>query len=66
VGTHLSGAAGVDAEKLLRDIHAVTSKGSGWVDYDIVNPVTRDVKSKSSYVLPLTDGLVVGCGAYRG
>ena len=66
VGTHLSAAAGVDAEKLLRDIQQVTAKGPGWVDYEIVNPVTRDVKFKSSYVLPLPNGLAVGCGAYRG
>jgi uncharacterized secreted protein with C-terminal beta-propeller domain len=35
------------------------------VDYNIINLVTGDVKGKASYVLPIDDQHLIGCGAYR-
>ena len=32
---------------------------------DLINPTTGDVRGKSSYVLPLDDQMLIGCGAYR-
>jgi signal transduction histidine kinase len=40
-------------------------KGSGWVDYRWVNPVSRNIELKSSY-LERVDGYVVGAGIYKG
>jgi hypothetical protein len=39
--------------------------GGGWVEYNIINLATGDVRGKSSYVLPLDDERLIGCGAYR-
>jgi signal transduction histidine kinase len=66
VGTRLSDAPGLDAQQLLDDARERCEKGGGWVEYNIINRVTGDVRGKSSYVLPVDDNLLVGCGAYRG
>ena len=66
VGTHLSQAAGIgDAALVLEDAWHRCEQGGGWVEYNITNPVTGDVRGKSSYVLPLNDQMLIGCGAYR-
>jgi len=65
VGTPLSAAAGLDAAQLLEDAWRRCDQGGGWVEYNIVNPVTGDVRGKSSYVMPIDDNLLIGCGAYR-
>jgi methyl-accepting chemotaxis protein len=65
VGSSLFDAPGVDAQQLLDDAWNRCDQGGGWVEYNIINLATGDVKGKSSYVLPLTDDLLIGCGAYR-
>ncbi|MDE2418754.1 MAG: HAMP domain-containing protein [Burkholderiales bacterium] len=65
VGTSLFDAPGVDAQQLLDDAWHRCEQGGGWVEYNIINLVTGTVKGKSSYVLPLSDDLLIGCGAYR-
>jgi hypothetical protein len=39
-------------------------KGGGWVDYKRMNPETRQIEHKTSFVLAV-DGVVVGCGIYK-
>lgn len=46
-------------------IEVANSKGKGWVDYKWPNPVTKAIESKSSYIEKV-DGLIVGCGIYKG
>ena len=65
VGTHLSDAPGLDAQQLLDDAWERCNQGGGWVEYTIVNPVTGDVRDKASYVLPIDQDRLIGCGAYR-
>jgi len=65
VGTSLFDAPGVDAQQLLDDAWYRCEQGGGWVEYNIINLTTGTVKGKSSYVLPLNDELLIGCGAYR-
>jgi len=65
VGTHLSAAPGLDADQLLGDAWKRADQGGGWVEYNIINLVTGDVRGKASYVLPLDDQRLIGCGAYR-
>ena len=40
------------------------SKGSGWVDYDWMNPATDEVEEKSTYLLR-SDNMILCCGVYR-
>ena len=65
VGTSLSEQPGVDAQRLMEDAWHRCDQGGGWVEYDIRNPTTGDLRGKSSYVLPLDNELLIGCGAYR-
>lgn len=65
VGSSLFDAPGVDAQQLLDDAWHRCEQGGGWVEYNIINLATGDVRGKSSYVLPINDELLVGCGAYR-
>jgi signal transduction histidine kinase len=65
VGSSLFDAPGVDAQQLLADAWHRCDQGGGWVEYNIINLATGDVRGKSSYVLPISDELLVGCGAYR-
>jgi methyl-accepting chemotaxis protein len=65
VGTSLFATPGVDAQQLLDDAWRRCEQGGGWVEYNIINPVTGDVRGKSSYVMPLGEDLLIGCGAYR-
>jgi methyl-accepting chemotaxis protein len=64
-GSDLRAIPGLDAEKLVADAWLVcdTDQG-GWVNYTITNPVTREVQAKSSYVMPLDDDRLIGCGCY--
>ena len=66
VGTTLFEAPGVDAQQLLDDAWERCDAGGGWVEYNIINLVNNTVRGKSSYVLPLDDERLIGCGAYRG
>ena len=65
VGTHLSAAPGLDAKQLITDAWKRADAGGGWVEYNIVNLVTGDVKGKASYVLQIDSNRLIGCGAYR-
>ena len=65
VGSSLFDAPGLNAQQLLEDAWHRCEQGGGWVEYNIINLATNDVRGKSSYVLPLTDDLLIGCGAYR-
>jgi methyl-accepting chemotaxis protein len=66
LNTPLAAVPGLDAAKLVADAWSVVdTEGSGWVDYDIVNPTTRAVTPKTSFVLGIDRHLLLGCGVYR-
>ncbi len=64
VGSRVRDIPGVDGEALLRAIVSQADDEPGWVEYGIVNPVSRQIQSKMSYVLKIDD-LYVGCGVYK-
>lgn len=45
-------------------VELAKTKGNGWVDYRWVNPVTKQIQPKSSYV-ERADSLMVGAGIYK-
>lgn len=64
-GTDLHAIPGLDADQLVSDAWAVCDQEQGgWVNYIITNPVTREIQAKTSYVMPLDDHRLVGCGCY--
>jgi len=64
-GQYVGDTPGVDAEQLIEDAWDRAEKGGGWVEYNIQNMVTGDVRGKSSFVLKIDDDHLIGCGAYR-
>jgi signal transduction histidine kinase len=55
-----------NGKPVVRELIAAATKGTGRVDYDWPNPVSKKVEAKASYVVKLAeyDGFV-GVGAYR-
>ncbi len=45
-------------------IKIAQASGSGWLEYNWPNPVTKTVEPKDNYV-ERVDDFVIGCGAYR-
>jgi signal transduction histidine kinase len=41
-----------------------SSKGKGWQDYMFLNPETKEVESKTSYIVKVED-CIIGCGIYK-
>ena len=64
VGTKVHDIPGVDGQALLDAIIDQAEAGGGWVEYDIVNPVSGRVQTKMSYVKKV-DEWYVGCGVYK-
>jgi methyl-accepting chemotaxis protein len=56
---------GTDVAQLTHDVWAAAARGGGWVDYDFLNPATGQVAPKTSFVVPVSDELVLGCGIYK-
>jgi cytochrome c len=44
-------------------VYLANSRGSGWVDYAYINPVTKQEETKITYFQKV-GGLIVCCGAY--
>jgi len=65
VGVHVGASPGVDANQLIADAWKRAEQGGGWVEYNIINMVTGDVRGKSSFIMPIDDKRLMGCGAYR-
>jgi len=45
-------------------VELAKAKGSGWVDYKYLNPETKKVENKTTYVLRAGD-MILCCGVYR-
>jgi signal transduction histidine kinase len=44
-------------------VELAKAKGSGWVDYKYLNPETKQVEDKTTYVLRAGD-IILCCGVY--
>lgn len=65
VGVKLGDLLGEVGEKLTIDAWNVCEKdGGGWVTYSILNPLTQEEQTKLSYVVPIDQDRLIGCGCY--
>lgn len=65
VGQNLLDVPDSAGKRFRRDfIELAKQSGSGWVDYKILNPKSKEVEAKTSYIEKAGD-LVLGCGIYR-
>ena len=65
VGKRADQVLGTDVTQLAHDVWAAAAAGGGWVDYAFLNPTNGQVAPKTSYVVPVSDTLVLGCGVYK-
>ncbi len=66
IGKAMFDAKDADGQLFIRRfIEVAKEQGKGWIDYRWANPVTEAIESKSTYVEAI-DGMVVGCGIYKG
>lgn len=45
-------------------VELAKTKGSGWIDYQYLNPDTKKVEHKTSYIEKVDD-IIIGCGTYK-
>ena len=65
VGQDVSELKDADGKFFMKEIiKTANEKGKGWVDYKWMNPVTKKVVDKTTYVEKI-DGYVFGCGVYK-
>lgn len=65
VGVKLSDLLGEVGLQLVADGWGVCdAEDGGWVKYCITNPLTQELQTKLSYVIPIDDHRLVGCGCY--
>ena len=65
IGKNLLEVPDTDGKLFRKEIVEVAkNKGSGWVDYKYMNPETKKVEHKTTYVLRVEDTIVC-CGAYK-
>lgn len=65
VGVRLGDLIGEVGDKLTEDAWRICDdEGGGWVQYSIQNPLTKEVQTKLSYVVPIDQNQLVGCGCY--
>ncbi len=65
VGKDMLGLKDADGKFFIKEfIELAKAKGNGWVDYKWVNPVTKAIEKKSTYVYKIDD-YFLGCGIYK-
>ena len=65
VGKTAAQIIGTDTTQLTHDVWAAAARGGGWVDYDFLNPATGQIAPKTSFIVPVAQDLVLGCGIYK-
>lgn len=65
IGKNLLDVPDTDGKLFRKEIvETAKAKGSGWVDYKYLNPSTKKVESKTTYILKVGD-IVLCCGTYK-
>lgn len=65
IGKNLMDVPDTDGKLFRKEIvETAKSKGSGWVDYKYLNPETKKVEAKTTYVLKAGD-IILCCGTYK-
>lgn len=68
VGKDLTDLADADGKLIFPEFHKVveSKSGAGWVDYKWMNPETKKIQDKSSYLMKVPgEAMFIGCGFYK-
>jgi signal transduction histidine kinase len=65
IGKNLMDVPDTDGKLFRKEIvETAKTKGSGWVDYKYLNPETKKVEAKTTYIQKVGD-IILCCGAYK-
>lgn len=68
VGKDLTEIVDADGKLFFAEFHKVmeSKSGSGWVDYKWMNPETKKIQAKTSFVMKVPgEDMYIGCGFYK-
>jgi signal transduction histidine kinase len=65
IGKNMAGAKSADGQMFVQKQIEVAKAGSGWLEYDWMNPSTQKVQKKVSYVQKVNDSFYVGAGIHQ-
>jgi methyl-accepting chemotaxis protein len=65
VGTHRDSNLNLVTASFLTNCWAAADSGGGWVSYDIAPAGSKEVLAKESFIMPLGNNEIIGCGVYR-
>ena len=66
IGKNLIDLKDADGKPFIKHfVDTANAAGKGWIDYRWPNPVTAVLEAKTTYIEKI-DGLVIGCGIYKG
>ena len=65
VGRSLAEVPGVNVRKLLDDAFSDATDNDGWVDYELIKPISGKIEQKTTHAKKLSPTSFLGCGIYR-
>lgn len=65
IGKNMAGAKSADGQMFVQKQIDIAKAGSGWLEYDWMNPTTQKVQKKVSYVKKVNDQFYVGSGIHQ-
>lgn len=65
IGKNMNSAKSADGQMFVQKQIEIAKAGSGWLEYDWMNPTTQKVQKKVSYVKKVNDSFYVGAGVHQ-
>ena len=65
IGKNMNAAKSADGQLFIQKQIDVAQKGSGWLEYDWINPSTQKVQKKVSFVKKVNDQFYLGAGIHQ-
>jgi hypothetical protein len=65
IGKDMANAKSADGQMFIQKQIEIAKKGSGWLEYDWINPSTQKVQKKVSFVKKVNNDFYVGSGIHE-
>lgn len=65
IGKNMANAKSADGQPFIQKQIEIARKGSGWLEYDWLNPASQKVQKKVAFVKKVNDSFYVGSGIHE-
>lgn len=65
IGKNMASAKSADGQLFIQKQIEIAKKGSGWLEYDWINPGSQKIQKKLAYVKKVNDQFYVGSGIHQ-